>query len=80
MTDESLSPSPAGRPPASPRAGQVSVVTSGSAGLGLAIAGAQARRWAAPEELTGAALLLTDSQSTYITGTVLPVDGGWTSH
>jgi NAD(P)-dependent dehydrogenase (short-subunit alcohol dehydrogenase family) len=38
------------------------------------------RRWADPEELTGAALLLTDSQSAYITGTVLPVDGGWTSH
>ena len=38
------------------------------------------RRWAAPEELTGAALLLTDPRSTYITGTVLPVDGGWTSH
>jgi NAD(P)-dependent dehydrogenase (short-subunit alcohol dehydrogenase family) len=38
------------------------------------------RRWADPEELTGAALLLTDPQSAYITGTVLPVDGGWTSH
>jgi NAD(P)-dependent dehydrogenase (short-subunit alcohol dehydrogenase family) len=38
------------------------------------------RRWAAPEELTGAALLLTDPQSGYITGAVLPVDGGWTSH
>jgi gluconate 5-dehydrogenase len=38
------------------------------------------RRWAAPEELTGAALLLTDPRSAYITGTVLPVDGGWTSH
>ena len=38
------------------------------------------RRWAAPEEIAGAALLLTDSQSGYITGTVLPVDGGWTSH
>jgi NAD(P)-dependent dehydrogenase (short-subunit alcohol dehydrogenase family) len=38
------------------------------------------RRWAAPEELVGAALLLTDTQSGYITGTVLPVDGGWTSH
>jgi 2-dehydro-3-deoxy-D-gluconate 5-dehydrogenase len=35
---------------------------------------------AAPEELAGAALLLTDPQSGYITGTVLPVDGGWTSH
>jgi NAD(P)-dependent dehydrogenase (short-subunit alcohol dehydrogenase family) len=38
------------------------------------------RRWAEPEELAGAALLLTDPQSAYITGTVLPVDGGWTSH
>ena len=38
------------------------------------------RRWAAAEELTGAALLLTDPQSAYITGDVLPVDGGWTSH
>jgi NAD(P)-dependent dehydrogenase (short-subunit alcohol dehydrogenase family) len=38
------------------------------------------RRWAAPEELAGAALLLTDPQSGYITGAVLPVDGGWTSH
>jgi NAD(P)-dependent dehydrogenase (short-subunit alcohol dehydrogenase family) len=28
----------------------------------------------------GAALLLTDPQSGYITGAVLPVDGGWTSH
>jgi NAD(P)-dependent dehydrogenase (short-subunit alcohol dehydrogenase family) len=38
------------------------------------------RRWAAPAELAGAALLLTDPQSAYLTGTVLPVDGGWTSH
>lgn len=38
------------------------------------------RRWAAPEELAGAALLLTDRQSSYITGVVLPVDGGWTAH
>jgi NAD(P)-dependent dehydrogenase (short-subunit alcohol dehydrogenase family) len=38
------------------------------------------RRWAAPEELAGAALLLTDPRSGYLTGAVLPVDGGWTSH
>jgi NAD(P)-dependent dehydrogenase (short-subunit alcohol dehydrogenase family) len=38
------------------------------------------RRWAEPEELAGAALLLTDPRSGYLTGTVLPVDGGWTSH
>ena len=38
------------------------------------------RRWADPEELTGAALLLTDPRSAFLTGAVLPVDGGWTSH
>jgi NAD(P)-dependent dehydrogenase (short-subunit alcohol dehydrogenase family) len=38
------------------------------------------RRWAEPEELVGAALLLTDPKSAYLTGAVLPVDGGWTSH
>jgi NAD(P)-dependent dehydrogenase (short-subunit alcohol dehydrogenase family) len=38
------------------------------------------RRWAEPQELTGAALLLTDPHSTFLTGAVLPVDGGWTSH
>jgi NAD(P)-dependent dehydrogenase (short-subunit alcohol dehydrogenase family) len=38
------------------------------------------RRWAEPEELAGAALLLTDPQSAFLTGAVLPVDGGWTSH
>ena len=37
-------------------------------------------RWAAAEELTGAALLLTDPQVSYLTGAVLPVDGGWTAH
>jgi NAD(P)-dependent dehydrogenase (short-subunit alcohol dehydrogenase family) len=37
-------------------------------------------RWAAPEELAGAALMLTDPHSSYLTGVVLPVDGGWTSH
>ena len=38
------------------------------------------RRWAAPAELTGAALLLTDPQAGYLTGVVLPIDGGWTAH
>jgi NAD(P)-dependent dehydrogenase (short-subunit alcohol dehydrogenase family) len=37
-------------------------------------------RWAAPAELAGAALLLTDPRSAYLTGVVLPVDGGWTAH
>ncbi|HEX5291288.1 MAG TPA: SDR family oxidoreductase, partial [Streptosporangiaceae bacterium] len=34
----------------------------------------------APAELAQAALLLTDPGSSYITGAVLPVDGGWTAH
>jgi NAD(P)-dependent dehydrogenase (short-subunit alcohol dehydrogenase family) len=38
------------------------------------------RRWAVLEEIAGAALLLTDPQSGYTTGAVLPVDGGWTAH
>jgi NAD(P)-dependent dehydrogenase (short-subunit alcohol dehydrogenase family) len=39
-----------------------------------------AGRWAAPAELAGAALLLTDPRSAFMTGVVLPVDGGWTAH
>lgn len=38
------------------------------------------RRWAAPAELAGAALLLTSPDSGYLTGVTLPVDGGWTAH
>ncbi len=37
-------------------------------------------RWASPGEIAGAALLLTDPQASYLTGAVLPVDGGWTAH
>jgi NAD(P)-dependent dehydrogenase (short-subunit alcohol dehydrogenase family) len=37
-------------------------------------------RWAAPGEIAGAALLLTAPESSYLTGAVLPVDGGWTAH
>ncbi len=37
-------------------------------------------RWAAPAEIAGAALLLTDPASSYLTGVILPVDGGWTAH
>jgi NAD(P)-dependent dehydrogenase (short-subunit alcohol dehydrogenase family) len=37
-------------------------------------------RWADLGEITGAALLLSDPQSGYITGSVLSVDGGWTAH
>jgi len=37
-------------------------------------------RWAEPGELANAALLLTDPASSYLTGVILPVDGGWTAH
>jgi gluconate 5-dehydrogenase len=39
-----------------------------------------AGRWAEPHEITGAALLLTDPASSYLTGAIVPVDGGWTAH
>ena len=38
-----------------------------------------AARWGQPQDLAGAALLLSSSASDYITGTVVTVDGGWMS-
>ena len=34
-------------------------------------------RWGQPSDIVGAALFLASSHADYITGTILPVDGGW---
>ncbi|MGH3355608.1 MAG: SDR family NAD(P)-dependent oxidoreductase [Nocardioidaceae bacterium] len=36
-------------------------------------------RWAGPEELAGAAVYLAGDAATFVTGSVLTVDGGWTA-
>ncbi len=37
------------------------------------------RRVAQPEEIAGLALFLASEEASYITGTNIPVDGGWTA-
>jgi NAD(P)-dependent dehydrogenase (short-subunit alcohol dehydrogenase family) len=37
------------------------------------------KRWGMPEELAAAALFLASDESSFVTGTLLPVDGGYTA-
>jgi NAD(P)-dependent dehydrogenase (short-subunit alcohol dehydrogenase family) len=35
-------------------------------------------RWAEPREIANAILFLADEANSFITGTILTIDGGWT--
>jgi 2-deoxy-D-gluconate 3-dehydrogenase len=44
------------------------------------VARTPARRWGDPADLAGTAVFFCSRASDFVTGTALPVDGGWTAH
>jgi NAD(P)-dependent dehydrogenase (short-subunit alcohol dehydrogenase family) len=70
--------------------GKVALVTGSTRGLGQAaalradaereksiVARIPVGRWGTPADLQGAFVFLASDAAAYVTGTVLPVDGGW---
>lgn len=77
-----LPDNPISQPPAQPMSATLIGIPAALAGLAAAGYGLSSTRARRPQSqsLRGAALLLTDQRSSYLTGVILPVDGGWTAH